>query len=180
MASSFRHFGFDNQPPRTLLPHSMIDPKELRRVMGQFASGVTIITTRDVDGTPYGLTANAFTSLSLDPPLCVVCIDRRAESFMHFPASKVFNVNILTRAQEEISNRFAKSGGDKFTGLATTRGANGAPLLDGALATIECTITETFEGGDHVIHVGRVEQFHSNEGEPLLYFQGKYRRLADA
>lgn len=157
----------------------MIDPKEFRRLMGQFATGVTIITTRDVDGTPYGLTANAFTSLSLDPPLCIVCIDRRAESFMHFPASKVFNVNILTRAQEDISNRFAKSGGDKFTGVATTRAINGAPLLDGAMATIECTIEETFEGGDHVIHVGRVERFNVNGGDPLLYFEGKYRRLAD-
>jgi flavin reductase (DIM6/NTAB) family NADH-FMN oxidoreductase RutF len=158
----------------------MLDPKELRRVMGQFATGVTVITTRGKDGAAYGLTANAFTSLSLDPPLCLVCVDRRAESFPHFTDSKVFAVNILTTAQEELSNRFAKSGGDKFAGVTSSTGAVGAPLLDGALATIECRIAETLEGGDHVIHVGRVETFAVADGEPLLYFQGKYRRLASA
>lgn len=156
----------------------MHDPKELRRVMGHFATGVTIITTRDQDGTPYGLTANAFTSLSLDPPLCLICVDRRAESFSHFDTSKVFNVNILETGQEALSNQFAKSGGDKFTGVACTKAANGVPLIDGALATLECTITETLQGGDHVIHLGRVDRFTINAGEPLLYFQGKYRRLA--
>ena len=158
----------------------MPDVKELRRLMGHFATGVTIITTRGADGTPYGLTANAFTSLSLDPPLCIVCVDRRAESFAHFYDSKVFTVNILTRAQEELSNRFAKSGGDKFTGVATVAGHHGAPLIAGALAHIECVITDTLEGGDHVIHVGRVERFDIVGGEPLLFFQGRYRRLADA
>jgi 3-hydroxy-9,10-secoandrosta-1,3,5(10)-triene-9,17-dione monooxygenase reductase component len=158
----------------------MMDPKELRRAMGHFASGVTIVTTHDGSGTAYGLTANAFTSLSLDPPLCIVCVDRKAESFPHFERSRAFNVNILASTQEELSNRFAKSGGDKFAGLATTTAANGAPLLTGALATIECAIAETLAGGDHVIHVGRVERCTMHEGEPLLYFQGKYRRLAGA
>jgi flavin reductase (DIM6/NTAB) family NADH-FMN oxidoreductase RutF len=158
----------------------MLDSKELRRVMGQFATGVTIITTRGKDGTPYGLTANAFTSLSLDPPLCLVCVDRKAESFAHFQDSRVFSVNILTQAQEELSNRFAKSGGDKFTGVATVPGAGGSPLLVGALATIECRITQSVDGGDHVIHVGQVEHVTVSGGEPLLYFQGRYRHLAPA
>lgn len=158
----------------------MPDPKELRRLMGHFATGVTIITTKGADGTPYGLTANAFTSLSLDPPLCIVCVDRRAESFAHFYDSRVFTVNILTRAQEELSNRFAKSGGDKFTGVATVPGHHGAPLIAGALAHMECVITDTLEGGDHVIHVGRIEHFDVDEGDPLLFYQGRYRRLADA
>ena len=156
----------------------MHDPKELRRLMGHFATGVTIVTTCGDDGTPYGLTANAFTSLSLDPPLCLVCVDRRAESFMHFYASKCFAVNVLTTGQEELSNRFAKSGGDKFTGVPTVPGRHGAPLIAGALATLECRITETFEGGDHVIHVGAIERFAVNEGEPLCFYQGRYRRLA--
>ena len=158
----------------------MLDPKELRRVMGHFATGVTIVTTKSGDGTPYGLTANAFTSLSLDPPLCIVCVDRRAESFAHFYDSKVFTVNVLAREQEELSNRFAKSGGDKFSGVPTVPGHHGAPLIAGALAHIECCITDTLEGGDHVIHVGRIEHVHTAPGEPLLYFQGRYRRLADA
>jgi flavin reductase (DIM6/NTAB) family NADH-FMN oxidoreductase RutF len=156
----------------------MLDPKELRRVMGHFATGVTIITTKGADGTPYGLTANAFTSLSLDPPLCLVCVDRKAESFAHFNDSKVFTVNILTCDQEELSNRFAKSGGDKFTGVETVPGHHGAPLIAGALAHLECVIVDTLEGGDHVIHVGRVERVDVRAGEPLLFYQGRYRRLA--
>jgi flavin reductase (DIM6/NTAB) family NADH-FMN oxidoreductase RutF len=157
----------------------MLDPKELRRLMGHFATGVTIITTRGADGTPYGLTANAFTSLSLDPPLCLVCVDRRAESFAHFDESKVFTVNILTSGQEELSNRFAKSGGDKFAGIETVPGHHGAPLIADALAHIECRITDTLEGGDHVIHVGRIEHLDIRSGDPLLFYQGRYRRLAD-
>ena len=147
--------------------------------MGHFATGVTIITTKGADGTPYGLTANAFTSLSLDPPLCIVCVDRKAESFAHFYDSKVFTVNILTTEQEDLSNRFAKSGGDKFTGVSTVPGHHGAPLIEGALAHIECRITDTLEGGDHVIHVGQVVHMHMQAGDPLLFFQGRYRRLAD-
>lgn len=148
--------------------------------MGQFATGVAVITTKGADGTPYGLTANAFTSLSLDPPLCLVCVDRKAESFAHFYDSKVFTVNILTSEQEDLSNRFAKSGGDKFTGIETVPGHHGAPLIAGALATIECRITDTLEGGDHVIHVGIVERHAINGGDPLLFYQGKYRRLAQS
>lgn len=157
----------------------MLDAKELRRVMAQFATGVTIITTRDAAGTPYGLTANAFTSLSLDPPLCLVCVDRQAETFAHFYDSKVFTVNILTREQEDLSSRFAKSGGDKFVGVETLPGHHGAPLIAGALAHVECRITDTLEGGDHVVHVGRIERVAVHRGEPLLFFQGKYRRLAE-
>ena len=158
----------------------MLDPKELRRAMGHFATGVTIITTKGADGTPYGLTANAFTSLSLDPPLCIVCVDRKAESFAHFYDSKVFTVNILTTGQEDLSNRFAKSGGDKFTGVATIPSHCGAPLIAGALAHMECAITDTLEGGDHVIHVGLIEHADIRDGEPLCFFQGRYRRLAQS
>jgi flavin reductase (DIM6/NTAB) family NADH-FMN oxidoreductase RutF len=158
----------------------MLDPREIRRVMGHFATGVTIITTCGSDGTPYGLTANAFTSLSLDPPLCLVCVDRKAESFAHFYDSKVFTVNVLSREQEDLSNRFAKSGGDKFTGVATVPGHHGAPLIAGALAHLECRITDTVEAGDHVIHVGGIEHVDISGGEPLLFFQGRYRTLAGA
>jgi flavin reductase (DIM6/NTAB) family NADH-FMN oxidoreductase RutF len=93
----------------------VLDPKELRRVMGHFATGVTIITTCDSRGNVYGLTANAITSVSLDPPLLLICIDRKAETFAHFYDSKTFTVNILTDEQQELSSRFAKSGGDMFT-----------------------------------------------------------------
>lgn len=157
----------------------MFDPKELRRVMGTFATGVTVITTHDSAGKCYGLTANAVTSLSLTPPLILICIDRKAETFPAFLESRAFVVNILAEDQEEISSRFAKSGGDKFTGLACRPGTGShAPVIDGALAHLECRIVDTFEGGDHVIHVGEVLHAEVRSGDPLLFYQGKYRRLA--
>jgi flavin reductase (DIM6/NTAB) family NADH-FMN oxidoreductase RutF len=157
----------------------MFDAQELRRCMGLFATGVTIITTRDSSGRFYGLTANAVTSLSLVPPLLVVCIDRKAESFLHFYDSKCFIVNILGEDQEALSTRFAKSGGDKFSGVGYQLGRTGTPILDGALAHVECRIVATHEGGDHVIHVGEVEHAEVRGGAPLLFFQGRYRRLAE-
>ena len=155
----------------------MIDPKELRRLMGQFATGVTIITTRDTEGRPYGLTANAFTSLSLDPPLVLICIDRKAETFSHFYASRSFVVNILAEDQQELSTRFAKSGGFKFEGLHYETNATGVPVLDGTIAHLECALVETHDAGDHVIHVGQVENFAVRAGRPLLFFQGRYGQL---
>src|SRR5262249_39234204 len=108
----------------------MLDAKELRRVMGHFATGATMTTTHDGAGGVYGLTANAVTSVSLVPPLLLVCIDRKAESFPHFFASGVFAVNVLAAEQEHLSARFAKSGGDKFAGVPHRRGTLGAPILE--------------------------------------------------
>src|SRR5579885_3478568 len=106
-----------------------IEKNELRRVMGHFATGVTVITTRSRDGKPYGLTANAFTSVSLDPPLLLISVDKKAESYPYFEESKVFTVNILRDDQEELSRRFAVSGGNKFEAIAYHRGSNNAPIL---------------------------------------------------
>jgi flavin reductase (DIM6/NTAB) family NADH-FMN oxidoreductase RutF len=153
------------------------DGRELRRLMGTFCTGVTIITTRDDDGRPFGLTANAVTSLSLDPPLLLVCVDRKAESHAHFFTSKVFVVNVLSEEQEALSRRFAVSGGEKFTDVPCRPGRLGALVLDGTLAYLECRIVETHEGGDHVIHIGEVECGEFYGGRPLLYFQGRYQRL---
>jgi flavin reductase (DIM6/NTAB) family NADH-FMN oxidoreductase RutF len=155
----------------------MFDPRELRRVMGLFATGVTVLTTRDDDGRPYGLTANAVTSLSLTPPLLLICIDKKAESHPHFLASRCFVVNILSEGQEDISNRFAKSGGDKFGNMPFSTNQDGVPVLEDTLAHLECRIVETHEGGDHVIHIGEVRHAEVRGGEPLLFFQGGYRRL---
>ena len=157
----------------------MVDGTELRRVMGLFATGVTIITTRDSQGRSYGLTANAITSLSLEPPLLLICVDRKAESFAHFYDSKCFVVNILSDTQQALSARFAKSGGDKFAGVACRAGHLGVPLIEGAIATLECRIVETHDAGDHVIHIGEVAQTTIHSGRPLLFFQGQYRQLAD-
>jgi flavin reductase (DIM6/NTAB) family NADH-FMN oxidoreductase RutF len=155
------------------------DPQELRRVMGCFATGVTVITTRDRHGSPYGLTANAVTSLSLDPPLLIICVDRKAETFLHFYDSKRFVVNVLAEDQEAVSRRFAVSGGDKFDGVSFRLGRLETAILAGAIAHLECRIVATHEGGDHVIHVGEVEHAEWREGQPLLFYRGKYRRLGD-
>lgn len=157
----------------------MVETQELRRVMGLYSTGVTIITTRDRHGNFYGLTANAVTSLSLVPPLLLICVDRKAETFAHFYDAKCFVVNILAEDQQALSSRFAKSGGDKFTGVAYRIGQLGMPILDGTLAYLECRIVETHEGGDHVIHLGQVEDAESRSGRPLLFFQGQYRQLGD-
>jgi flavin reductase (DIM6/NTAB) family NADH-FMN oxidoreductase RutF len=153
------------------------DAQELRRVMGTFCTGVTVITTRDDAGRPFGLTANAVTSLSLNPPLVIICVDRKAESHAHFFTSKVFVVNVLSEDQEAISRRFAVSGGEKFSEVPCRPGRLGALILEGTLAHLECRIVETHEGGDHVIHVGAVEHGEVRGGRPLLFFQGKYARL---
>jgi len=156
-----------------------IDRSELRRVMGHFATGVTVITTRDVDGKPYGLTANAVCSVSLEPPLLLVCVDKRAESHPAFRRSGAFAVNILGLGHEELSRRFAVSGGDKFEDVDHRAGASGAPLLNGALGFVECRVVATHDAGDHTIFIGEVEGLDADGGDPLLYFRGKYRRLSE-
>ena len=156
-----------------------IDKNELRRVMGHFATGVTIITTHAGSGGLHGLTANAFSSVSLMPPLVLVCVDKKCESYPCFEESKVFTVNILGDDQESLSRKFAVSGGEKFQGVAYRVGANGAPILDGVLAYLECKLTDTCEGGDHTIYIGEVEEAETREGRPLLFFRGGYRSIGD-
>src|SRR5229473_1678008 len=114
-----------------------IDKQEFRRVLGHFAAGVTVITTVGDDGAPYGLTATAFTSVSLEPPLVLVCVDKKSESHPHFHVSRVFAVNFLATGHEDLSRRFAVSGGAKFDGLSVRQGATGAPLLTEALGYLE-------------------------------------------
>jgi flavin reductase (DIM6/NTAB) family NADH-FMN oxidoreductase RutF len=155
-----------------------VDQSEFRRVMGHFATGVTVITTHDGSGKLTGLTANAVSSVSLNPPLVLVCIDKSAESYPSFGASKVFAINILSEEQETISRRFAKSGGDKFTGLGYRAGKTGAPLLNDTIAFLDCEVRHEFDAGDHTIYVGEVTDLGvEGELDPLLYFRGGYRNL---
>ncbi len=156
-----------------------IERNELRRVMGHFATGVTVITTLSKEGKLHGLTANAVSSLSLDPPLLIICVDKKAESYSSFEESGVFTVNILADDQEDISRRFAVSGGEKFEGVAYRRGVNGAPILSGALAHLECKLHAAYEGGDHTIYLGLIEEAETREVKPLLFFRGGYRSLGD-
>lgn len=158
-----------------------IDPREFRNAIGCFATGITVITTIDEDGRPIGLTANSFTSLSLDPPMVLFCLDRTVTSFDRFRKDSPFNVNILGADQEDISTRFAKSGEEKWNGFAFTAGLNSCPLLPGSIASFECRTVDLFVGGDHVIVTGEVTCMATAEGdpEPILYYRGQYVRLGD-
>jgi flavin reductase (DIM6/NTAB) family NADH-FMN oxidoreductase RutF len=154
-----------------------IDPRELRNVMGHFATGVTVITTKDKAGKPFGLTANAFSSLSLSPPLVLICVDKAVDCYACFEESKVFVVNFLSEEQEQLSTRFATKGIEKFEGVICRPGACGAPLLDGALGYLECKVVNAYEGGDHTIYVGEIQTASASGDRPLLFFKGKYYRL---
>jgi flavin reductase (DIM6/NTAB) family NADH-FMN oxidoreductase RutF len=145
-------------------------------VMSSFASGVTVVTTV-LNGKPMGLTVSAFTSLSADPMLVLVSVDRRGASHDALIAAGAFAVNILAEGQADLSTRFASKVEDKFEGVPYQLGPNGLPLLDGALAYVECRTAETLPGGDHTIFVGAVLGGAANAGSPLLYFRRGYHKL---
>lgn len=156
----------------------MIGPDEFRRVLGHFATGVTIVTTCDADARPSGLTVSAFASLSLDPPLVLVCIDHKSQTYPALRESGRFAINVLALGQEALSRRFASTQAGKFDGLAYQISDLKLPLLGAALAHIECMTVSTHVEGDHTIFVGRVERTGINDGDPLLYFRGRYNRLS--
>lgn len=144
-----------------------------RHILGRFATGITVITTK-VGDELCGLTANAFASLSLNPPLVLVAIDHRAHSYEKLKASRTYAVNILRSTQQEVSARFAKPGPKDFAGLALTTAETGAPILTDSLAWLDCRVSAILPGGDHDIFVGEIVAGEFHEGEPLLYFAGKY------
>lgn len=155
---------------------------ELRRALGSFATGVTIVTARDpgVEGVAaqdVGLTVNSFSSVSLEPALVQWCIARRAASFEAFRRASHYAVHVLGAAQRDVSQRFATHGIDRFVGLALERGPGDLPLLAGCVTRFVCRIVERYAGGDHVILLAEVESFEGNDAEPLLYLRGAYRRL---
>ncbi|THG37844.1 alpha/beta fold hydrolase [Sphingomonas olei] len=154
------------------------DARTLRDALGCFATGVTIVTAMTLDGTPIGLTANSFTSVSLDPPLLLVCIANSAGSAPALAVAERFAVNVLQIGQQPASNRFAGKGEDRFAATDWAPGENGAPVLAGSLSAFECTRHAVHGGGDHFILVGRVTRAtFEPQRDPLLYFRGKYRRL---
>jgi flavin reductase (DIM6/NTAB) family NADH-FMN oxidoreductase RutF len=162
------------------------DPKALRNAFGAFATGVTVITTRQPDGTPRGFTANSFTSVSLDPPLLLVCLAKTAHSADVFAAAPHFAVNILAEDQKAVSGLFASRAPDKFAHCAWTPGPGETPLIEGAIAQFACTNHQLVDAGDHLILIGRVLDFATTAGQPLGYFRGNYfsvgleRDLAEA
>jgi flavin reductase (DIM6/NTAB) family NADH-FMN oxidoreductase RutF len=154
-----------------------VDPSVVRRLRGRFVAGITVVTTLQGDR-PDGITVSSFTVASLEPPLVLVCLDRKSRHHEILPSVGRFAVGILGDDQEELSNRFAGKGEDKFAGVAWRRGELGVPLLEGCLATMECTLESTIPVGDHSVFVGRIERASiREEGEPLLYYRGGYRRV---
>lgn len=155
----------------------MIGPDDFRKVLGHFASGVTIITTTDGDGRPTGLTASAFTSVSLEPPLILVCVAHKSQSYPAMLERGRFAVNFLRREQEDVSRRFATSRLDKFDGVPHRMCELGVPILTEALAHVACVTVNKHVEGDHTVFIGRIEECGTADGMPLLYYRGKYDSL---
>jgi flavin reductase (DIM6/NTAB) family NADH-FMN oxidoreductase RutF len=184
--------GFDD--PRTLFPWFMdsveaekfvrqeakavadrLDRRDFRRALGQFATGVAVVTTRTPDGRKVGVTVNSFSSVSLDPPLVLWSLLRQAPSFADFTQSTHFAINVLAANQHHLSRQFSTPLSDKFAGVESVEGTAGVPLLQGVNAHFVCRNVRQYDGGDHVIFLGEVEDYKYSDGEPLVFHSGRYR-----
>jgi 3-hydroxy-9,10-secoandrosta-1,3,5(10)-triene-9,17-dione monooxygenase reductase component len=158
--------------------NSAIDPMRLRDAMGNFITGVTVITCSDSAGNPVGLTANSFSSVSLDPPLCLWSIAKTSKSFPAFNAASHFAVHVLHSGQEKLSRLFSSKVTDRFSELDYELGAGNTPLLKDYSARFECSVNSRYAGGDHLIMVGRILSLDTLGKEPLGFFKGQYKKLA--
>jgi flavin reductase (DIM6/NTAB) family NADH-FMN oxidoreductase RutF len=159
-------------------PVRAVAPEEFKAAMASFAAGVTIVTTLDPAGAPQALTATAFSSVSLQPPLCLVCIAKRARAHGPLVTNGCFVINILSAEQKALSMRFSAPIADRFAGVSWRPGdVTRCPVLSGALACIECMVAEVHSGGDHDIFLGRVASVQAREGMPLVYWRGGYSSL---
>ena len=161
-----------------MLQQAGFDPKEFRSALSTFTTGVTIITTRNEDGEPIGITANSFNSASLDPPMVLWSLDKSARSLPAFTNNKHWNVHILSTEQEALSGRFASRGEDKFKGVDLDEGINDIPLMRGCTARFNCRTAFIYEGGDHIIFVGEVLNFDKTDLPPLAFQSGQYAHAA--
>lgn len=164
-----------DDPHRT--PAPLTDARTFRNVVGRFATGVTVVTARH-DGTDHGMTANAVTSLSLHPPMLLVCIHRASPTGEAVRRSGTFVVNVLAEDQADLARRFATRMRDKFAGVDVSPGILGPPRIAGALAYLECRLDQHTEGGTHTVFMARVEHAEGREGAPLIFFRGRYTTLA--
>ncbi len=175
------HHSWRQLPDRGIHPDKRgemaFDSMDQRRIMGHFATGVTVVTTWH-ENKPHGMTANAVASLSLDPPLVLVSVDVKAQMNGCLKASDCFAVNILTVEQEALSVRFARHGPKDFSGIAYRTEATGSPVLDLALAFVDCKVTNVLPGGDHDIFIGEIVAGGSREGRPLVFYGGQYGSLS--
>ncbi len=160
-----------------------IDARRFRDALGQFPTGVVIATARTREGERLGMTVSSFNSVSLDPPLVLFSVDKRALTFAIWKTVERYAVNVLNEEQEQLSNQFARAQGEKWEGITPLDGDTGVPVMPNAAAVFECEAYARYEGGDHEIFVGRVValRLHPvNRGRPLVFFQGRYRQLASA
>ena len=155
-----------------------VSENDFRQALSCFASGVNVVTTKDAAGEHFGITVSAFCSVSLDPPLVLICIEKQTASHHAFLESGAFVVNILDESHAFLSEQFATPLGDKFENIDLREGLDGIPVLNAAIANLECRTKMVHDGGDHSIIVGEVESSSVKDGEPLVYFQGEYRTLA--
>ena len=154
-----------------------VTPDEFRSVLGRFPSGVTVVTTKTGDGSDQGMTVSAFCSVSLEPPLVLICIEKNASVYEALTTASQFVVNVLSVKQEHVARRFAIVDIDRFEGVGYSRTTNGMVVLDDVLAVIECNRHAMYDGGDHTIIVGEVDSARVEEGTPLLYYRGGYSQL---
>lgn len=156
---------------------TVLDRDIFRKTCGRFATGIAVATVTGLDQNPYGLTVNSFTSVSAAPPLVLICVDYRSTILAHFRSSAWFCVNVLSDAQEDLSVRFSQRLPDRFEGLRWENGRSGTPVLEGCLASMECSVVQTVEAGDHAVLIAEVIYARWSDGKPLLYFGSEYRRL---
>ncbi len=154
-----------------------VAPDEFRAALSRFPSGITVVTSRNAEGGYHGITVSAFCSVSLTPPLVLVCIEKTTGSHRALSESGVFVVNILAAGQDDLSEKFSVALVEKFNGVDFIPGIGGVPVLTDALVNLECRLRNSFDGGDHSIFVGEVERVAMRDGEPLVYFHGNYRDL---
>lgn len=154
-----------------------LDKDSFRAALGRFASGITVVTTRDAEGRDHGMTVSACCSVSLQPPLLLVSVAHNASMHRHLLGAEHFAVNILSDGQEAVSRRFASREGDRFEGLGFSRGRTGVALLDDVLAWIECRRVASHEAGDHTLVIGETLAMATSDARPLLYYRGGYAAL---
>lgn len=153
-----------------------VDQRSFRKALGCFATGVTVVTSSHPETqAPAGVTVSAFSSLSLEPALVLFCLGKQTSSIETFRRNGHFAINVLAESQRDLSIRFASRSEDKWAGMTFGTGLGGVPILEGCLATLECKLVSTIDGGDHVIFVGEVQNLtHQEGGQPLIYFRGAY------
>ena len=155
-----------------------LDQRKLRNALGGFCTGVTVVTTRTPEGTPVGVTVSSFIAVSLDPPLVLFSLDRRAYALAQFEQAGSFGVNVLAHDQDALCARFAKPVGDNWAGIDHLDWATGAPILTGCVSNFDCRTYRTYDGGDHLIFLGEVVRAQTTtEMAPMIFYRGGFHRL---